>query len=116
MARPGEDDGTLKRLRDVLKRLRDTAPLVDSDPDAFSKGVDDIAQRLREATGNAGEIELHISTNRISYGEDEVFKSEARTNNLAFDIFRQGLRRLTFKPGLSDDEVHAFVVAFAENR
>ncbi len=115
-ARPGEDDGTLKRLRDVLKRLRDTAPLVDSDPDAFRTGVDEIASRLRDATGTAGEIELNISTNRISYGEDEVFKSEARTNNLAFDIFRQGLRRLTFKPGLTDDEVHAFVVAFAENR
>lgn len=115
-ARPGDDDGTLKRLREILKRLRDTAPLVDTDPDAFRAGVADIAERLQAVTGQAGEIELSVSTNRISHGEDEVFKSEARTHNLAFDIFRQGLRRLTFKPGLTADEVHAFVVAFAENR
>ncbi len=111
-----DDDSTLKRLRDILKRIRDTAPLLDDDPEGFRQGVADLAHRLQETTGQAGEIELNISTNRISYGEAEVFKSEARTQNLAFDIFRQGLRRLTFKPGLTDDEVHAFVVAFAENR
>ncbi|MEZ4431608.1 MAG: HEAT repeat domain-containing protein [bacterium] len=115
-ARPGDEEGTLKRMREVLKRIRDAAPLVDTDPPGFQAAVADIATRLQEATGQAGEIELTISTNRISLGEAEVFKSEARTQNLAFDIFRQGLRRLTFKPGLTADEVHAFVVAFAENR
>ena len=48
--------------------------------------------------------------------DDEVYKSEARTNNLAFDLFRQGLRRLTFRPGLDLDEVEGFVRRFAECR
>ena len=41
-------------------------------------------------------------------------KSEARTGNLAFDLFRQGVRRLIFRPGLSANEVETFLKRFAQ--
>ncbi len=99
-----------------MKGLRDAAPLLGVDDDAFLNTCADVARVLRAATGEHGDIEIHVATNRITVGDDVAFKSEAKENNVAFDLFRQGLRRVVFKPGLSDDEVHTFVVRFAECR
>ena len=102
---------------DLLKRIRDAAPLLETDRQAYGKAVETITEVARKALGVMGEFELNISSNRIMMGDDdEVYKSEARTNNLAFDLFRQGLRRLTFRPGLDLDEVEGFVRRFAECR
>jgi len=94
--------------------MREAAPLLESDEPAFRNEVKELADQLRQVTGQFGEVELHISTNRIVVGEEEVYKSEARTHNLAFEFFRQGLRRLNFKPGLTHEEVDAFISRFAE--
>jgi hypothetical protein len=76
-------------------------------------GVEEIARHFRHAAGEGGDVELVIGTNRITFGDDAVYKSDARENNLAFELFRQGLRRVTFKSGVSDEEVDAFVRHFA---
>jgi len=113
--RSSDDDASVGRqLRDVLRRIREAAPLLESDGQAFREEVNALGKQLRQLTGQFGEIELQISTNRIVVGEEEVYKSEARTHNLAFEFFRQGLRRLNFKPGLTQDEVDAFISRFAE--
>lgn len=117
MALGEADEGSLaKKVRDALKQVREAAAVLEADPSGFDKQVQSTARDLREATGEFGDIELHISTNRITCGDQVVYKSDARDNNLAFDLFRQGLRRLTFKPGVSDDEVRSFMVLFAECR
>ena len=95
--------------------MRDAASLYDSDRDQFDKALSNIAEALRRILGEFGEFELHVSTNRIMLNEDEV-KSKARSNNLAFDLFRQGLRRIGFRPGLSDEEVSSFMTRFADCR
>ncbi len=113
--RSSDDDASVGRqLRDVLRRMREAAPLLESDEPAFRNEVKELGDQLRQVTGQFGEVELHISTNRIVVGEEEVYKSEARTHNLAFEFFRQGLRRLNFKPGLTHEEVDAFISRFAE--
>lgn len=113
--RSSDDDASVGRqLRDVLRRMREAAPLLESDEPAFRAEVKALSDQLRHLTGQFGEVELHISTNRITVGEEEVYKSEARTHNLAFEFFRQGLRRLNFKPGLTPEEVDAFISRFAE--
>ena len=111
-----DSSGAIQLVRDLLKRVRDAAPMLHSDPSGFDSAMDKISDGFMRATAEHGELELNISTNRILLGEDEVYKSEARTNNLAFDLFRQGLRRLGFKPGLGSDEVTDFVRRFAECR
>jgi hypothetical protein len=61
-----------------------------------------------------GIVEINVSTNRLSIGDSEVYRSEARTNNLAFDLFRQGIRQLKFLPELKSDELYTLVLRFSE--
>jgi len=110
-------DGGGQLVRDLLKRIRDAAPLLNESRSDYDKAVQSIFDVLQRALGQLGEFELDISSNRIMMGEDdEVYKSEARTNNLAFDLFRQGLRRLTFRPGVDYAELEGLVRRFSECR
>ncbi|MEE2756325.1 MAG: HEAT repeat domain-containing protein [Myxococcota bacterium] len=111
------NDGGGQLVRDLLKRIRDAAPLLNENRSDYENAVKSIFDILQRAVGQLGEFELDISSNRIMMGEDdEVYKSEARTNNLAFDLFRQGLRRLTFRPGVDYDELEGLVRRFSECR
>ena len=115
MAQGSTDDGAgvSKLIRDALKRIRDAVAQHSGDRDAFNKHVGFVAECFANATGGAGELELQVSTNRIMWSEDEVYKSESRTGNLAFDLFRQGVRRLVFRPGVSHPEIETFLDRFA---
>ncbi len=56
-----------------------------------------------------GSFELAIQEFRILFGEDVLYESTDRNDSLAFLIFRDGIRRLTFLPGLEDQELQGFL-------
>ncbi len=56
-----------------------------------------------------GSFTLTIREFRILLGEDEVYESEDRNDSLAFLLFRDGIRKLTFKPGIEKRELHGFL-------
>ncbi|MCA9561352.1 MAG: hypothetical protein KC583_22540, partial [Myxococcales bacterium] len=117
MAQATSDEGSVgKQVRDVLKKVRDAAALYPDEAERFAEALEGVTRALRAVTGEFGDLELTVSTNRILVGEEECYKSEARDNNLAFDLFSQGLRRLIFKPGVETNEVESFVVNLARSR
>ena len=105
-------EGPGRLVREALKRLRDLTSEAGVGPSEMRMGIEEIGRFLRQAAGEHGDLELVIGTNRITYGDDAVYKSDARENNLAFELFHQGLRRMTFKSGVTDDEVESFVQNF----
>ncbi|MBU1432506.1 HEAT repeat domain-containing protein [Myxococcota bacterium] len=118
MAGPSGDERSVGRLmREALRKVRDTAPLYEqNDERALSESIEEISKDLIGLTAEFGELELNITINTITLGEEAAYHSEARQNNVAFDFFRQGLRRLQFQPGLTHREVDIFVRRFAECR
>lgn len=100
-------------MREALRLIRDGAA---ADAVAMPAAIAQAHHHLAAAAGEFGEVALHIATNRITVQDDVVYKSEARDNNLAFDLFRQGLRRITFRAGLSVEEVDAFIRSLAQTR
>ncbi len=115
-AKGGRDEGAGRPVREALRRIRDLTTVDAPTGDERAESVAEVARLLRNAAGEHGDLELVISTNRITLGDDAVYKSDARDTNLAFELFRQGLRRLVFKPGVADDEVDVFVRRFADSR
>ncbi|MEZ4465997.1 MAG: hypothetical protein R3F43_16440 [bacterium] len=103
-----------KRVRDALRFVRDGA--VDTDAKDFSHHVEQAHRALQGACGEAGEVTLAVATNRINLDDEVVYRSEAQDANLAFDLFKQGLRRITFQAGIKAEEVSAFIRALAECR
>lgn len=100
-------------MREALRLIRDGAQ---ADGDAMDTAVEQAHRHLAAAAGEFGEVALAVATNRITVRDEVVYKSEARDSNLAFDLFRQGLRRITFRAGVSLAEVGAFVRSLAQTR
>lgn len=116
MAGPTRDEGPGRAVREAVRRLRDLTSAEAPSGDERRAGIEEVGRALRAVAGEHGDIELVVGTNRITFGDDAVYKSDARENNLAFELFRQGLRRITFRAGLTDEEIETFVRHFAECR
>ena len=56
-----------------------------------------------------GSFTLIIREFRIMLGEDLVYESNDRNDSLAFLLFRDGIRRLSFHPGLEEKELQDFL-------
>jgi hypothetical protein len=56
-----------------------------------------------------GAFTLIIREFRIMLGEDLVYESNDRKDSLAFLLFRDGIRRLSFHPGLEEKELQDFL-------
>jgi HEAT repeat protein len=74
--------------------------------------------RLTEAfTGliaQLGTVTLEVEEGQLVFGEETVYSHEESRDNLAFIMFREGLRVISFHPGLEADEIHAFVQCLAQ--
>jgi hypothetical protein len=116
LAGPTRDEGPGRAVREAVRRLRDLTSAEAPTGDERQAGIEEVGHALRAVAGEHGDIELVVGTNRITFGDDAVYKSDARENNLAFELFRQGLRRITFRSGLTDEEIETFVRHFAECR
>jgi HEAT repeat protein len=52
---------------------------------------------------------LSVDEDHMYLGETEVYKSESRNDSLAFLFFKDGVREVTFTPGLETEELDRFL-------
>jgi len=110
----GETESSVgKRLREALRLIRDGALTTGDD---FQRHVEGAHRALVGATQEMADVALTIATNRINLNDETVYRSETPDSNLAFDLFKQGLRKVTFRLGIAAAEVSAFMRALAECR
>lgn len=113
--RSSDDASALNgRVRDFLKKLSEVVDRLSVDEQGANERFDTMYQELSATLTDYGILDIHVSTNRLTVGEGEVYRSESRTNNLAFDLFRQGIRQLKFLPELQSDELYTLIVQFAD--
>lgn len=102
------------KVRDFVKRLKEVVERLSTDKQGANDRFDALFTDFSGTLSEYGVIEIRVTTNTLFIEDSEVFRSEARTNNLAFDLFRQGVRLLKFSPGLQSDELYGFVLRFSE--
>ncbi len=56
-----------------------------------------------------GAFELTVQEFKLFLGEDVLYESDDRNDSLAFTLFRDGVRKLSFHPGLEDEELHSLL-------
>jgi hypothetical protein len=70
----------------------------------------ELFERIRRYLSEEGEIRLVVQESRLLVDEEAVYQSSERTNDsLSFLLYRDGIRRLSFAPGLELDELRAFL-------
>jgi hypothetical protein len=69
----------------------------------------ELFERLSAFVSEEGEVQITVLEAQLRCEEEVVFESPDRTDSLAFLLYRDGIRRLSFGPGLELQELRAFL-------
>ena len=72
-----------------------------------------LTEALIGLTDRQGTVTLEVEEGQLVFGEETVYSHEESRDNLAFIMFRDGLRAVSFHPGLEADEIQGFVQSLA---
>jgi hypothetical protein len=97
--------GLLRLLIKAQKALR----LYEANNAIAQRLENDLYAKLFAHLEEEGSFELTVHEYKILFGEDEIYESHDRNDSLAFTLFRDGIRRLSFHPGLEGPELHGFL-------
>jgi hypothetical protein len=75
--------------------------------------LEDLYSRFGDFLNDKGDLSFRIKQNSISYNSEEIYHSPEKEDNLALFFFKDGLRELTFKQGLLQEELENFMKIIA---
>jgi hypothetical protein len=75
-----------------------------------------VQQAILNFIGRYGDLCLEVGRKRIVYREKTVFEGEASEDNPAFVLYRDGIRRVEFLPGVQESELVGFFQIFNHYR
>lgn len=65
--------------------------------------------RFQTFIQNNGALSLTIGPYQFTYKGNEVYRDDSKENNLSYRFYRDGIRALTFAPGLAPEEMSRFI-------
>jgi hypothetical protein len=105
----GRKIGGVREMIRLLVKTQKAQRLYDS-KNAVSERLElDLFVRMSALVSEEGEVQLAVLESRLRCEDAVVFESPDRTDSLAFLLYRDGIRRLSFSPGLELDELRAFL-------
>jgi HEAT repeat protein len=102
----------LKQMAMVLKNMRTYQP---NNP-VLQKSFELLFDGLTSFLGQTGSLTLLVRENELFYGSNTVYSSEDRMESLAFALYRDGIRLISLRDGISRGELHEFMEALHEAR
>jgi len=100
-------------FRDVVTGLKGLRVYADNN-ETLQRYLAKIWEGLEQLHATEGELSLSIREDRILHAGEPVLVSEDRREGLPFLLYRNAFRRLTLAPGMSQDELFAFLRALAQ--
>ncbi len=97
-------------LRLVVK-TRKVLRLYESENEVSRRLEETLATTTAEHLEEWGPCELNVFEAELRLGDAIVYRSEERANNIAFPLFRDGIRQLTLLPGIDRLELHDLLTA-----
>ena len=92
-----------------VKTLRASALYVQGNP-LLHQFVDDLTARLTKLWGVVESVSFTIHENEIMWHEHVVYKGRVGGHeNLAFQLYKDGIRRVDFQPGVEEHELRQFM-------
>ncbi len=93
----------------LLKTLRSSALYVEGNP-LLHQFFEDLKAQLQALWAITPSLSFIVSETEIYCNESSVYKEELTApENLAFQLFKDGIRRFEFFPGIEDEEIRQFL-------
>ena len=75
----------------------------------FQRATEQVAEAFGPVWGVTGRLVLDIQEDRITWEDAVVYRQPAKSEGLAWQMYKDGLRRLTVLPGAESDEILRFL-------
>jgi hypothetical protein len=105
----GPDVAPVRELFVVLGKALRAFQLYDENNPVRQRFVESLRQAFIHLWKDFEKVTLSVEEDRILLDEDEVYKSDNRGDSLAFLFFKDGVREITFLPGLESEELNRFL-------
>lgn len=83
--------------------------LYDENNPVRQRFVESLKGEIKALWGELDKLVVTMDEDRIYLGGSEVYHSESRNDSLAFLFFKDGVREITFLPGIEDHELDTFL-------
>jgi len=87
--------------------------LFPADHPSARQSIDTLVNSVTSHVENMGPVHLQIDEMRVLYENEQVYSYEGSRDNLAFLMFRDGIRALSFHPDVEPWEIEALVDALS---
>ncbi|MDA8171628.1 MAG: HEAT repeat domain-containing protein [Nitrospiraceae bacterium] len=109
-----EDIKPAQELIQVFQRARKNLRIYPVNNPVYSKTIEDAFRRADDFLEAHGDLELKFRQNEILIGDrNQTLYSADREDNFAFFFFKDGVRELSFRRGLTPDEMRDFLQAIS---
>ncbi len=102
-----------QELIQVFQRAKKSLRMYPANNPVYSKTIEDAFRRTDAFLLEYGDLELKFRQSEILLGEQVVYQSQDKEDNFAFFFFKDGVRELVFRRGLSSGELGEFLRAIS---
>jgi hypothetical protein len=102
----------LTTVRNIIQAILKAKKIVNLYPEnnpIYIKILKELSDRFSEFFQDNDSLKLNIYKDAIFYDSESVYQSSEKLDNLAILFFKDGVRELTFKNGLTAKEIEAFI-------
>ena len=102
----------IKEAKDLLQciiKAKKTLRMYPGNNPVYVKTLDESYLKFKNFLDYKETFALKIRQNSILYDAEQIYSSAEKEDNLALFFFKDGLRELTFKKGLSHEELEEFL-------
>lgn len=103
----------LQQLMAVFLKAGKTLRLYSEQHDFFDRFADEFMTRLHDEFATVDSLTFEITPVAINWDGNVVFENREQRENLAFKLYRDGVRLLQFRRGATKEEVREFVTLVA---
>ena len=108
-----EDIKPARELVQIFQRARKNLRIYPVNNPVYSKTIEETFRRIDEFLEEHGDLCLTFRQNDILAGDRVIYQSTGVEDNFAFLFFKDGVRELSFRRGLSQEEMGDFLQAIS---
>ena len=94
----------VRELLVVLSKALRAFQLYDENNPVYQRFLSNLHEAFETVWAEVQDLTLTVSEEAFSLGEAEVYKGESRSDSLAFLFYKDGVREITFLPGLESQK------------
>lgn len=105
----GPPVAAVRELFVVLGKAFRAYQLYDANNPVRQRFLESLRRAFEGLWNEVDRLVLAVEEDRILLGGEEVYRSESRSDSLAFLFYKDGVREITFTPGLESQELERFL-------